>query len=64
MGFIDQFGGKNNKKYKGKAFKELLLNLENIPIEKQESHILKAFNNWKNIAQQVDDVCVMGVKIM
>lgn len=29
----------------------------------QKDYILKEFNNWKGDNEQIDDVCIMGVRI-
>jgi sigma-B regulation protein RsbU (phosphoserine phosphatase) len=62
-GFADQFGGDSNKKYMYKPFKELLKQLisaKNIDVE----HALDdEFTNWRTSVEQVDDICIVGIKI-
>jgi tetratricopeptide (TPR) repeat protein len=62
-GYVDQFGGEKGKKFKTSAFRELLLSIQDKPMEDQKLVIDKAFENWKGNLEQVDDVCVIGVKI-
>ena len=62
-GYIDQFGGPKGKKFKSKPFKKLLLGIENESMNKQKELIDMAFENWKRDVEQVDDVCIIGVKI-
>ena len=62
-GYPDQFGGENGKKFMYKSFKKLLLNTANQSMEKQYSLINEAFEKWKGDESQVDDVCVIGVRI-
>ena len=62
-GYADQFGGENGKKLKYKPFKELLLTISNHPVEEQKRFLNKHFMEWKGDYEQVDDVCVIGVKI-
>ena len=62
-GFPDQFGGDKGKKYKYKPFKSLLLNLYEFDCETQKERILKELDDWKGNLEQVDDVCVIGVRI-
>jgi tetratricopeptide (TPR) repeat protein len=62
-GYIDQFGGEKGKKYKSKAFKDLLLSIQDKSMEIQKTFIDKTFKDWKGDLEQVDDVCVIGVKI-
>ena len=63
-GFADQFGGENNKKFKIKSFKSLLLNIQNKSLQEQHSHLINTFEKWKGDSEQVDDVLVFGVKII
>lgn len=62
-GYADQFGGSHGKKFKYKPFEELLLVIARMPMHEQKEALDKAFENWKGKFDQVDDVCVMGVKI-
>jgi serine phosphatase RsbU (regulator of sigma subunit) len=62
-GFADQFGGEKGKKFKSSKLKELFLQLQAIPITLQKSELNTAFEKWKGNLEQVDDVCVIGVKI-
>jgi tetratricopeptide (TPR) repeat protein/serine phosphatase RsbU (regulator of sigma subunit) len=62
-GYVDQFGGERGKKYKPKALRQLLLSIQDHPMDKQRSLIDAAFENWRGDLEQVDDVCVIGVKI-
>jgi serine phosphatase RsbU (regulator of sigma subunit) len=62
-GFADQFGGEKGKKFKYKPFKEFLIGMQNLSMKEQEHHISNTFDNWKGDLEQVDDVCVIGVKI-
>ena len=61
-GFVDQFGGEKGKKFKASNFKELLLNIQHETIEKQKELIIKTFEEWKGNLEQLDDVCIIGVK--
>ena len=61
--YVDQFGGKKRKKFKAKAFRELLLSIQDKNMEEQCSLIDEAFEEWKGKLEQIDDVCVIGVKI-
>ncbi|MEO6302196.1 MAG: tetratricopeptide repeat protein [Bacteroidia bacterium] len=62
-GFADQFGGPQGKKFKYKTFSELLLKNSGLKMEEQFKIIESTFNNWKGNLEQVDDVCVIGIKI-
>jgi serine phosphatase RsbU (regulator of sigma subunit)/Tfp pilus assembly protein PilF len=62
-GFADQFGGPKEKKYKYKPFKEFLLSIQNQTLEEQKNALDEEFENWRGDLEQVDDVCIIGVKI-
>lgn len=64
-GFADQFGGPKGKKFMYKKMKELLLSNSNgrMLMSTQKEILDGCFNSWKGDLEQVDDVCVIGVKI-
>lgn len=62
-GFIDQFGGEHNKKFKLKNFRELVALVYDFPKEMKKNKILSTFRRWKNKEDQVDDVCVANIRI-
>ena len=62
-GFPDQFGGKKGKKLKWKGFKEVLKKVGSKSMNEQHKEIQSFFNNWKGDLEQLDDVCVIGVRI-
>jgi len=62
-GFPDQFGGEKGKKYKSGNFKKFLLSIQDKSMDEQLTLITIEFDKWKKGVEQVDDVCVMGVRI-
>ena len=62
-GYQDQFGGKKGKKYKVKPFKCLLLKNAHLSMSEQHQKISETFDEWKRDLEQVDDVCVIGIRI-
>jgi serine phosphatase RsbU (regulator of sigma subunit) len=62
-GYIDQFGGEDGHKFKNKSFKELLINISELPLDKQKMEIEKTMEAWQGDQSQLDDMMVMGVKI-
>lgn len=62
-GYADQFGGVKGKKFKYSQMKELLLSIQNKPVAKQKETLNDTFLNWKGNLEQVDDVCVIGVRL-
>jgi serine phosphatase RsbU (regulator of sigma subunit) len=63
-GFADQFGGPKGKKYKYKPLQELLRNTSGLTPAEQKHHLQQAFLAWKGNLEQVDDVCIIGIKIL
>ena len=61
-GFPDQFGGEKGKKLKWKGFKKLLESVSTLPPSKQLDQIKSFLTNWQGELEQLDDVCVVGVK--
>ena len=62
-GFADQFGGEKGKKFKYKPFKELLLKIKEWEMDEQMHEIDSRFENWRGEFEQVDDVCIIGIKV-
>jgi len=62
-GYADQFGGAKGKKFKYKPFKELLTLLADKSISTQKEMLEQNFIEWKGELEQIDDVCVIGVRI-
>tara|TARA_B100000809_G_scaffold263018_1_gene315299 strand:- start:1318 stop:2985 length:1668 start_codon:yes stop_codon:yes gene_type:complete len=62
-GFPDQFGGEKGKKLKWKGFKNVLENLYTTPIYAQQPVLKSFFENWRGDLEQLDDICVVGVKL-
>ncbi|MFN3916798.1 MAG: tetratricopeptide repeat protein [Flavobacteriales bacterium] len=62
-GYTDQFGGEKGKKFKASRLKELLLSISHEPMEKQKHLLNQAFEQWKGDLEQIDDVCIIGVRL-
>ncbi|MES2285997.1 MAG: tetratricopeptide repeat protein [Bacteroidota bacterium] len=62
-GYADQFGGPNGKKFKYKQLEDLLIANNHLPLTDQKEILKKCFTEWKGNLEQVDDVCVFGVRI-
>ncbi|WMN07310.1 tetratricopeptide repeat protein [Marivirga arenosa] len=62
-GYVDQFGGLNNKKYMIKNFRELLLRIHMKKMNTQKEIIKETFDEWKKDQEQVDDILVWGFRI-
>lgn len=62
-GYADQFGGPKGKKLKYKQLNEILLDLHKKPLNEQQTLLDSGFENWKGKLEQIDDVCVIGLKL-
>ncbi len=62
-GFPDQFGGPKGKKLKSKAFKELVLKICDKDSSKQKEILNDSFESWRGDLEQIDDVCVIGLRL-
>jgi serine phosphatase RsbU (regulator of sigma subunit) len=62
-GYQDQFGGKSGKKFKASQLKQLLLSIQNKTMNEQCEILSQTFEEWKNGVEQIDDVCIIGVRI-
>ncbi|RLD38412.1 MAG: hypothetical protein DRI74_03915 [Bacteroidetes bacterium] len=62
-GYADQFGGPKGKKLKAKAFKEILISIQDKSMKEQHQLINEAFEKWRGKEDQIDDVVVIGVRI-
>lgn len=62
-GYADQFGGPKGKKLKSSQFKEILYKHRNESMEEQQQALFKALKDWQGSHEQLDDVCVIGVRV-
>lgn len=62
-GYEDQFGGEKGKKFKAAKMKELFISIQDLSMEEQKEVINQRFEAWRGELEQVDDVCVIGVRI-
>ena len=62
-GYADQFGGPKGKKFKYSQFKELLVQINQKPMEEQHKLLNHYIEAWQGDLEQLDDVCVIGVRV-
>lgn len=62
-GYQDQFGGSKGKKFKAKQLKEIILENSELSMNDQLILLKTTFLQWKGELEQLDDVCMIGVKI-
>lgn len=62
-GYLDQFGGDKNKKLNYARYRQLLLDISDLEMSIQKQKMEAHFTAWKQDNFQVDDVCVVGIRI-
>jgi len=62
-GYADQFGGPLGKKFKYANLKELLIAISTKEVDSQLQITNSKFEEWKGDLEQVDDVCLIGIRI-
>ncbi len=63
-GYVDQFGGKKGKKIMSKRLKEQLEDIHNLPCANQRDCLDRYLIDWMGGEDQVDDILIMGVRLM
>jgi serine phosphatase RsbU (regulator of sigma subunit) len=61
-GYTDQFGGPENKKFKHRRFRHLLLSVHKHELDMQRKAIWNAYEAWRNGEEQVDDILIIGIR--
>ena len=62
-GFQDQFGGTKNKKYTTKRMKRFMTDVSVKSFTEQTNSFQNELNTWKGNYEQLDDVCIVGVRV-
>ena len=62
-GFVDQFGGKDNKKIMRGNFVNLLTSIQYYDLLEQEELLNKWLGEWKGDLEQTDDILLIGIKL-
>ncbi|MBK7666387.1 MAG: tetratricopeptide repeat protein [Sphingobacteriaceae bacterium] len=62
-GYADQFGGPKSKKFMYKQLKTILLSARNESMSHQLDNLNLKLNNWMGENEQVDDICIIGIKL-
>jgi PAS domain S-box-containing protein len=63
-GVIDQFGGSNCKKFGNKRLIELFKECSGLPMKLQEKIINSSLLKWQGNNEQIDDISLVGFKII
>jgi serine phosphatase RsbU (regulator of sigma subunit) len=61
-GYVDQFGGTENKKFMYRRFRHLLLTIHGFPVDDQKAILEENIKSWMGSNEQVDDMMVIGFR--
>jgi serine phosphatase RsbU (regulator of sigma subunit) len=61
-GYVDQFGGSENKKFMYRRFRYLLTTIHRFPIVDQKSVLDENIRTWMGETPQIDDMMIIGFK--
>jgi serine phosphatase RsbU (regulator of sigma subunit) len=61
-GYVDQFGGTENKKFMYRRFRYLLLKIHGLPVSDQKAILDENIKTWMGSTEQVDDMMVIGFR--
>jgi serine phosphatase RsbU (regulator of sigma subunit) len=61
-GYVDQFGGSENKKFMYRRFRYLLLTIHRFHVNDQKAILEENIRAWMGSNIQVDDIMVIGYK--
>lgn len=62
-GYADQFGGPKGKKLKYRPLTEILAEISEEPMHIQSKILKQRFEEWRGSLEQIDDVCVVGIRL-
>ncbi len=63
-GYIDQFGGKEGRKFLSSNFTRMLVSINSLPMEQQCQTVIDTHDKWIGDAfVQIDDIIVFGLKV-
>jgi serine phosphatase RsbU (regulator of sigma subunit) len=61
-GYVDQFGGPGETKFKSSNMKKLLVEINSKPMNEQKQILEDNFHKWKGKLNQIDDIIFIGIK--
>ena len=62
-GFPDQKGGPDKKKFYYQPFKDLLVEISELPVDEQQLRLDETIIKWMGTGEQIDDILIMGIRV-
>ncbi len=62
-GYVDQLGGPSRKTFRSRKFRELLIEIQQEPMENQKRILDKSLARWQGDVEQIDDIVVIGIRL-
>lgn len=62
-GYADQFGGRLGKKFRKSNLLNLIKSIHHLEMNEQKEKLNSNFEEWKGKLDQIDDVCLIGMRI-
>jgi serine phosphatase RsbU (regulator of sigma subunit) len=62
-GYVDQFGGAEDRKFMISRFRQELLKIQNLQMKEQENVLRKMIKDWMKGTEQIDDILVIGIRL-
>jgi serine phosphatase RsbU (regulator of sigma subunit) len=62
-GYVDQFGGSEDKKFMRKNLRSLLDEIKILPFQQQKDKLKEAIMEWKGEQEQTDDISITAIRI-
>jgi serine phosphatase RsbU (regulator of sigma subunit) len=62
-GYVDQLGGPSRKTFRSRKFRELLIEVQQEPMENQKRILDKSLARWQGDVEQIDDIVVIGIRL-
>jgi serine phosphatase RsbU (regulator of sigma subunit) len=62
-GVVDQFGGPDGKKFSIRQLREILSQSGTKSTYQLSQHLHSSITDWKKNTSQIDDICLLGVRL-
>ncbi len=63
-GYVDQFGGDNDRKYTKARLLDLIEKTNHLPIQEQKNIFANEIEKWQGTTPQTDDILLIGVSLI